>query len=396
MELVYTVVLNSLLIPDELLVAWLFEKFGIKGYLNHVNNQSYIPGMILDLNKTDYKHLKRSRSLKVLKNLDLTHTIPFLYSSQNKVCILPYVTEIEKNTPLIPKIVKILRKELGKEIIVWCSVKKMNSKPMLETLAITGFSNPYVTTVDPSGKEIDKAVAMTFTGKCPKSYQEVLFSLESLFETEKNQRCFMNILFSDSSIEFLQSLPMKFRSEISGNLFLSVLTEEKGKVFYVVDVRKTPLITGGVETVDVTTNRYSFHSHPEQAYINHSVTKGWPSASDFYGFVMLSPEIAFHCVSTLEGLYIISFSSDWVVRLHTLSEKFIRDHFTISQTEIITPQEYTQKVSRITKDGKKVFDVQFSPWEKVNSCIFQIFYHKTEDACLPTQESVDVYNRVRG
>ena len=84
---------------------------------------------------------------------------------------------------------------------------------------------------------------------------------------------------------------------------------------------------GDGETATMIDNRAGYHSHPEDAYINHNCSLGWPSKSDYLTFLetWLGYNAVLHIVVTLEGFYIMTVPAKTVKKLESLSDQDAND-----------------------------------------------------------------------
>ena len=147
---------------------------------------------------------------------------------------------------------------------------------------------------------------------------------------------------------------------------------------------------GDEEEVDAVWSRYNFHTHPKKAYENHGVVRGWPSSQDFVGFLELDNETIFHTVVTLEGIYIISLSSEWKGKLKDINKKYISKHYDIDHESQITFDQYIDKINAKKYKGSQLFDVIFLTWKKASET-FPVYFAKTKDKCLATEEVFKMY-----
>ena len=145
------------------------------------------------------------------------------------------------------------------------------------------------------------------------------------------------------------------------------IVKNSDKLLYIIDVNKDSVKSGEEEAVSVSATRYNFHSHPEEAYIRHSVDNAWPSLTDYIGYFKLGNNTIFHCIASLEGVYILSFSPYWVKRLNELNEKIIKKKYDIESEDDYTPSQYVKKVNEILYKNQPIFNLKYFPWKKANT-----------------------------
>jgi hypothetical protein len=218
--------------------------------------------------------------------------------------------------------------------------------------------------------------------------------------------CFINVKLSGRAVEFLKNTcksgftvgknGKKTQKELTGELYVKNVYSHDGKIIYNIDINKSSVKAGKNESVNVDPHRYNFHSHPEQAYVRHSVDKGWPSVIDYLGYLQLGENTIFHCVASLEGLYVMSFTPYWSQRLNEVDKKmkkFVDKRFEIDNNKPYSPIKYTQIINKIKYKGNPIFHVDFFEWEKAQET-FSVFFPQKGSSCLVSQKIVDRHKRV--
>ena len=232
--------------------------------------------------------------------------------------------------------------------------------------------------------------------------KHIIYTLQQFKNNDSN--CYLYSKFSKKTIEFLKqccyngftknSNGNTTQKEITGNLFINNAYEKDENIIYEIDVDKESIFTGNEERIKVPNTRYNFHSHPREAYIKHSVKYAWPSVLDYLGYFNLSPDTIFHSVITLEGIYIISFSSYWAGKIKDIDSKFITRNYDIGYIQNYNPIEYTNKVNNILYQGYSIFNIIFMNWNESIDKIFKIFYPKIGSACIINQNSLNNYKKI--
>jgi hypothetical protein len=227
---------------------------------------------------------------------------------------------------------------------------------------------------------------------------QALYALEQ-FQNNFKTSCYLYAQLSDSAIDFLKRTckmkldPTKNQKELTAELVVKDVLYNSGKFIYIIEVDENTLEAGNQESVDVPASRYNFHSHPHEAYVRHSVSNAWPSITDFLGYYSLGDSTIFHCVATLEGLYVMSFSSYWGTRLKQVSKKFIDQNYEIDNSEKITPEEYINRINSILYKGYPIFKVMYFTWDEADT-VFKIFFPRTGSSCIPSQDTLEIYNEI--
>jgi hypothetical protein len=185
----------------------------------------------------------------------------------------------------------------------------------------------------------------------------------------------------------------KSQKELTGELYVKEVVKDTNGFVYIIDINKNSITSGEEENVNVSPTRYNFHSHPHEAYVRHSVDKAWPSQTDYLGYHKLGQNTIFHCVATLEGVYILSFGAYWGSHLKDVSRSFIGKHYDIDHKEKYTPEEYVEKINSIMYKGKPIYELRYFPWEKAGS-VFEAYFPQINSSCLMSQKIVENYNKV--
>jgi len=325
----------------------------------------------------------------------------------------------DKNFKLIPELDAVYNKSIGiciiksykndlntleSSTILWTCIE-LSEKDFIKkikTLTSQGFRHPYVTIRAPDNSSIPPSVAMSRTVKdevfdSKSTLNELLHALEQ-YKTE-GKTCSIHVQFTKNAIDFLHSAPKSGfhfekgeQKEMAGELHVDTVRKVENIFVYTIDIDRKNVDMGKDEDVDVRSSRYNFHSHPEEAYIRHKVKNAWPSSTDYLGFLQLGNNTIFHCVATLEGMYILSFNSFWMNNLNKVNKGFVTKHYDIDHKKKYTPEEYTKKVNEILYKGHPIYDVQFIQWGGANK-IFKVSYSKYGISCIATEKSMNNYKR---
>ncbi len=211
-------------------------------------------------------------------------------------------------------------------------------------------------------------------------------------EHVKSKHCTMNIQILKESSDFLKSLYDKEyeekgdkQTEFSGLFYIQDIIERNDKsIVFLFAINQDSFKRGQKETTYVDWGTASYHSHPKAAYLRKDVKYAWPSTTDFIGFYELK-DIIFHCVSSREGLYIISYNKNWD-KNNSYDEKIIKDYiiekYKLNRNEN-SPQDFLNKINKLTYpavNGKQIFEVQYFPWEQCCP-VFTVYFNKSKDTC---------------
>jgi hypothetical protein len=325
-----------------------------------------------------------------------------------KLCVID--ENAYKNIDLI---LETLKNSNYRDYNIWTGVElnKDDFINIIQAYVRVGFDQPYITNISPLKYTITPTLAIINEHK-PTNQTTVLNKILHALETYKDKGCSLHARFSKRAVKFLSVMSHSImqndknkksyfrwtkgspsQKELTGELDVTSVKKSNGKFVYIIDVNEHSVESGGEEDVDVSQTRYNFHSHPEQAYIRHSVHKAWPSITDYLGYFKLGNATIFHTVVSIEGMYIMSFGPHWGNNLKQVNKKFIEDNYHIDHKENYTPDEYAKKVNSILYKGYPIFNLQFIPWSKARK-VFKVSFAKIGLACIPTQKTLDIYNTV--
>ena len=321
-------------------------------------------------------------------------TYQVLYNEKKNVCILP-----EKCYEYLSHVLEALYSGFKSDTKLWISLDLKNTKK-LQIFVQNGFKNPYLTEKCPNSKVIDLSIALSKKNtptkdNVEKVINQVFYMVEE-YEKRRDNVCVVYAQFLPTAIRYLKQTSKigytvnkdgsSSQKELSGQLLVKDIKKIDGKYVYCIDVNMDSIRSGEEEECSVSGTRYNFHSHPKEAYIRHDVHKAWPSMTDYLGFLTLGHNTIFHCVATLEGLYILSFGKYWIKHLEKVSKSFIKKNYKINHKEDYTSNKYVEKVNSILYNGHPIFNVQFLDWKNVSN-IFSVSYKKTGINCLATEQS---------
>lgn len=136
------------------------------------------------------------------------------------------------------------------------------------------------------------------------------------------------------------------------NKIINIIKEsDKSKYKYV--------LSGKEASTEISEGIANFHTHPYECYIENKCTIGFPSGSDFTGFIYSYYNFSsiFHAVITIEGIYVLSFKEDFLKEynpkiLLPILER-IKISFEFFKNKFTSGEEFCQfinKYSYIDKD----------------------------------------------
>ncbi len=327
-----------------------------------------------------------------------------LYNQKRGICIIE-----EDIIDYVQPILQSCFSGFPTETVLWISLN-INSIEFIDKLQIlinNGFNHPYITSTTPQFVKTQPSLALirpNIGNLVDINRRMVLNSVLHLMRQykENNKTCFLQAKFSAKAIEFLRNASHvgvviekgeKTQREITGELLIQDVINQNDKIVYIIDVAESSVQSGDEENVDVNATRYNFHSHPREAYVRHNVEKAWPSSTDYLGYYQLGHNTIFHCVATIEGIYILSFSPHWAHQLKKVDRNFISEHYDIDHSEPLSPEEYVEKVNSILYKGFPVYEVKFFRWQNADTP-FKVFFPQIGSTCLVSQDTVDNHKKL--
>lgn len=385
---------------------------------NIKNKNSFCKGLIIEVDNRKLNELeklplgqKRLEFVETILSNDTMNKTEIYYDKGKDIVLLN-----SECLPFIKSVLDCLRKYCTDKTLIWVFLPQENCRRDCKILSANGFRDPYVTDISPNGDNIGNSICMTReNSNIPKEQTDNKIDYTNDINTKNithivNQAkhllklkddCHINIRFSQGSLKLLYSLTKKLKKtkkeiqkEQSGEFLPANIVKEGDKYIYIIEVNEKSIESGENENVNVSPTRYNFHSHPEDAYIHHSVTIAWPSSTDYLGYLHLGKNTIFHCVVTLEGLYILSFSSYWGNRIDKIDKSFVGKHYDINHKAKYTPEEYVNKINNIRYKNYPIFDVQFITWEEAKTKIITVYFSPHGKSCLDSQRTKEKYKKL--
>jgi hypothetical protein len=326
------------------------------------------------------------------------------YSKEKKLCVLDTHAADD-----LPAILNALFSGFPKDTILWVSLslEQQDFMSILERYISNGFNSPYICKQTPLRVNIQPSVALArfnspterFSAKS--TLNKVVYAMEQY--KDKQSSCSLYAQINSKALSFLKKTSKigitlnkngkKSQKELTGVLFVKEVVKKGGRIVYIIDVDESTVQPGSEEEVDVSPTRYNFHSHPHEAYVRHSVDKAWPSLTDYLGYIQLGKNTIFHCVATLEGLYVMSFGPYWGNHVNKISKRFIEKNFHIDHKENYTPQQYVDKINKIRYKKRQIYVLKFFTWPQAGT-IFQVSFSKDGMNCFATEKGINHHRKI--
>lgn len=379
------------------------DKSNIKRILRDPpKKEGFCPGLILVIGDKFYNILlKIQKGEKRVNYINSDNFIDnvidnyyIMYDEKRNICIL----DKDCDQHLSQLITNVL--PLSSTIFYNIQLNEKDLLPKAKKIISEGFYNPYISIKDKSIVFIKENKDLKRKDNTVKDVLYILSQYKS-----GGDHCYLHAKLSPKSVNFLKSASKigitrnangkKSQKELTGELVVKDIINNNDRFVFIIDVNKDSIEHGEEENVDVSSTRYNFHSHPKEAYIRHSVNKAWPSVTDYLGYYKLGNNTIFHCVATLEGIYIISFSSYWCSNLEKVSKKFIDKNFDIDHKQNIDPDAYVKKINSIMFEGYPIFELKFLSWSDAGR-EFKVSFAKTGGGCISSERVMQTYRKLTG
>ena len=230
--------------------------------------------------------------------------------------------------------------------------------------------------------------------------------MTSNIKLSQNNPCKSAVYLSKKTITLFKSYLRK-KHEISGRLI-----PKKVKLSHSFTVDSKKLKNGGKDETDVIEHRYTFHTHPKEAYIMYNTELGFPSKGDFEVYLesFINFQNILHLVVTLEGIYAISINPYFFSKKLSKREggKYINKYFSIDKQDftqkkgikkhnvlIKTPTQFVRYVNtRSYKNKHPLFRLKFIPWSKISTTRLLFYYPKINNKCFISEDKIKEHNFV--
>ena len=313
-----------------------------------------------------------------------------VYRKNKKICELR--DDIDKKH--LSDVVTAIHAYSPNDIVIWSGVISLEDKKHDEKVSKyieNGFDNPHITMQSPLNHEYKTKGVAFYNNKRGNKF--VMNKLQHMYKqyAKKGNGCSIYIRFSKKTVLYMKKINRKNQKELAGSLIAKKVIKNKGLLVFELYPNPESVINGEEEDVDAVWSRYNFHTHPKKAYDNNGVVNGWPSSQDYVGFLGLNGHTVFHTVITLEGVYIISLSSEWGGKMSDIDKSYVYKHYNIDHKEKLSFEGYVKLINEKTYKGRRIFDVKFLKWSNATK-VFSINYEKTSGMCLATEDMYKMYN----
>lgn len=408
--------METILIDYENIISDCSELFpkpevGLRGEIGMV---TFVSSHILS--KMNSLPLGKER-IEFLKSLEFRNSIQGVqfveYNKKKNLCVYCGNERIEG-------VVKCLNNSLS-GVRLWVSIpvkelEERKGKKLLLELNETGFGTVYRSSKTPFGKEIQDSICFVSSsspssgggGRGGELREKINLSLqvENILKENKreneNKTCKVWIRIEPPALKLMRNCSIKKNNpqkqsnpqkEMTGELLVKEVMNNKQNILYLLDVDEKSVESGEEENVSVDSTRYNFHSHPEEAYARHSVSKAWPSITDYLGYLKLGNNTIVHCVATLEGLYVISFGSYWCNRLKEVDKNFVKKNYDYPLDMKLNIDSYIERVNKTLYKGFPIFVVKYFEWEEAGTA-FSVYFSPTKEVCLYSQTSKELFEEL--
>ena len=310
-----------------------------------------------------------------------------IYNKRKKLCEI-----VSMNRKILPLIIDSGLSSLPHDVVLWVSTSPGNTE-LIKHFIQNGFADPYISTKSPLGYKFNKCKLCMFRKnelENKEAANEVKFVLKQY--NENLDYCVLKFMLEKSTLNYFSKLSNMgstwngdkniSQKEVSGILDVSNISDD---LVFTLKIEKNSILHGKEENVYICGGIYNFHSHPAEAYVNNNVKLGWPSAQDYVGFLMAHNKYGtlVHFVVTLEGLYIISLSKEWIETKRKITKKmfeFVRTNYNFDSRNDLgedlvdqdNPNEnrkiisYVKIINNIKYKGARLICLQFFNWHDTN------------------------------
>jgi hypothetical protein len=351
--------------------------------------------------------------------------------------------------------------------IIWAGVdiRNQNFTKVISLYAKVGFEKPFVAFKDPFGNDYSKSLVHGFVSLQRENdyvdptdidrkgtIDETLYMLQqyakvtkrgdinlsSINEVKKGidsdtkfkkagTFCTIQAKFDIPFANWLSKLPMAAstlnqngtvtQKEVGGAFWLDtpVIGSDGLYMWNIYWYKEKGINATREESVDMVIGRYNFHTHPREAYINHKVFIGFPSGQDYYAFLTatIKDSTVFHCVITLEGVYVISLLPFWANNMSELSQLI-----TNGGDELYQHVKYQFEIPKVIPPGQKaiqaarnypsiirkmelftgkppVYNSEFLSWGDIKSGkAINVAYPVIYSQCFATERSMEAVRKL--
>ena len=385
----------GLLVDRKVLVKHKLKKLlDISGPAPKTKDDVGVIFLIPDKQYNDLVELKKGdEKLSYIQSTSFVNSIRdsyfIVYNKKKKICEIRGHID---NPEHLNSILESITTYMPDDVTVWAGVIPIEKS---NHYIKAGFDNPHIVDHSPLKHTFNRSGVAFSMGNRDKKVSETSVRNKLIHaSTQTGSLCNIYARFTPKAISYLKKINNpSVKKELAGALTVSNVSKDTDdKLVFELSPEPHTEKIGDDENVNAVWSRYNFHTHPKKAYENHGVTRGWPSSQDYVGFLQLNNHTIFHTVVTLEGIYVISLSPEWKGDVSKVNKKYVLEHYDIDHKDKISFSKYVEIINKKRYKGSKLFVVKFMPWNK-STGTFPVFYAKTGNKCLATEEAFKMYEK---
>lgn len=386
------------------------NKEKLAGFLSGINLTSFYPsffkersGVVIVISETDFRTLDTlpfEQKISQLNSLKVLSYAGASYNAKKHVIILGPV-----KGGYLKDILEALLTYLPNTDWIWTA-----TKGDYESYIAQGFKHPFMVEKTPLGDEIPDTLALVRKNdyqtkvELEEVYDEILYTLGPQttctfnFRIIEDARAYLQTLTSKAGVTLNKNKTIT-QKEVSGGLSIESTETRNAVIFFLLGLDRKLTVYNQEEEASISPSFYNFHTHPQQAYLNHNVKLGWPSADDYSAFLSSIAEnnTIFHLLAAVEGFYILSLSPYWAINLEGLdvSPKWITQNLHWREKEGASDwkvKDYLARVNEMDYKEHPIFQVQFSTWDKGKP--FEVAFPRRDGNCFYSKKTWDIYSKL--
>jgi hypothetical protein len=274
---------------------------------------------LLDLSK-EYKLLlileKGGKELNLDNNLSELYAFGFYKMKKDGVCYIANFELMKQlNKAEIKNIVNLVKNNSKCDVAIGVPINKINQN-LIYMLGSMNFGEPFIQ---------DGEMILTYHEKGIDDFLKIKYMIDEYFKGDLVP-CKGVAFFNNNTVKFMKKLVFSKNlcdKESASKLLVEDAYQKNGRVVFEITNVKKDLERGKDDEIDVIDHRFSFHTHPTAAYAKFSTELGWPSQDDFISFAdsFFYYGNIFHCIATVEGIYILSIAENVMESLIKSFEK---------------------------------------------------------------------------
>jgi len=311
-----------------------------------------------------------------------------IYDSHNKLCEI-----VDMHGRYLEQVIRVLQNShIPSDTTIFGSIPIQSPTIVedIEEYVKTGFSDPYIY------KDTNLCMCKLNSNKKhpPDAIEQVKYVLTQFLLVEKQSTCTVTLSLSQNTVKYLKNTTKSGMSKNSDGTFTQKeiagaleVTNTTPDMVHIVDYIPDSIILGGEEGVSIVPSLYNFHSHPKEAYDKYQVILAWPSPQDYIGFIMavIEDRTICHLVISIEGIYIISLTSQWFDKPMHMDKKFsnfIKNNYDppCDGRSIDTYLLYINSMKY--NDAPPIIEVQYLSWIDARNP-FTVTFSRKDSNCSP-------------